>query len=80
MDLQALQLIERLGTTTMRRRILRGGFLLERAGSCPLGKLLRVCGGSLAWARPTGLLVMLGETFLTFTSHLPSRKNETRVR
>jgi hypothetical protein len=80
MDLQALQLIRRLGTATMRRRILRGGLLSESAGSCPLGKLLQVCGGSLAQARPTRLFVVFGAMFVTFASHLLSRKNETRVR
>jgi hypothetical protein len=79
-DLQALQLIQRLGTTTTRRRILRGGLLSKSVGSCPLGKLLLVCDGSPAQARLTGLLAVLGVTFLTFASHLPSRKNETRIR
>jgi hypothetical protein len=80
MDLQVLQLIGRLGSATMRRGILGGGLLLERAGSCPLAKLLRVCGGSPAQARPIRLLAMLGATFLTFARHLPSRKNEIGVR
>jgi hypothetical protein len=48
MDLEAFHLIKRLGTVKMRRRILRGGLLSEGAGSCPLGKLLLVCSGSLA--------------------------------
>jgi hypothetical protein len=80
MDLQALQLIRILRTTTIRRGILKGGLLSESAGSCPLGKLLWVCGGSLARGRPTKLLVVLGATFVSFTSHLPSRKNEGSVR
>jgi hypothetical protein len=80
MNLQALHLVGRLRTTTTRKRILKGGLILESTRPCPLGKLLRVCGGSLARARPTGLLVVLGVTFVTFTAHLPSRKNETRVR
>jgi hypothetical protein len=79
-DLQALKLIGRLRSATARRRVLRGGLLSERDRSCPLGKLLWVSGGSPAGARPTGLLAVLGATFLTFASHLPSRRNETRVR
>jgi hypothetical protein len=80
MDLQALKLVGRLRSATTRRRVLGGGLLSERDGSCPLGKLLRVSGGSPAGARSTGLLAVLGATFLTFTNHLPSRKNETRIR
>jgi hypothetical protein len=80
MDLQALKLVERLRSATTERRVLWGGLLSERDVSCPLGKLLRVSGGSPTRARPTGLLAVLEATFLTFASHLPSRKNETRVR
>jgi hypothetical protein len=80
MDLQALKLVGRLRSAITRRRVLRGGLLLERDGSCPLGKLLRVSGGSHAEAKPNNLLAVLGATFLIFASHLPSRKNETRVR
>jgi hypothetical protein len=79
MDLQALKLIGRLRSATT-RRVLEGGLLLERDGSCPLGKLFQVSGGSPAGSRPTGLLAVLGAMFLTFASHFPSRKNETRVR
>jgi hypothetical protein len=46
-DLQALKLIGRLESATI-GRILGGGHLSKRTGSCPLGKLLRVSGGSLA--------------------------------
>jgi hypothetical protein len=80
MDLQALKLIGRLRSATTRRRVLGGGLLSERDGSCPLGKLLWVSGGSPAGARSIGLLAVLGATFLTFASHLPSRKSETRIR
>jgi hypothetical protein len=79
-ELQALKLVGRLGSATTRRGILGGGLLSERAGSYPLGKLLRVCGGSLTRARPTDLLAVLGTMFLTFVSHFPSRKNEIRVK
>jgi hypothetical protein len=72
MDLQALKII---GSATTRRRVLGGGLLSERDASCPVGKLLLVSSGSPAGARPTGLLAVLGVMFLTFTSHLPSRKN-----
>jgi hypothetical protein len=58
-DLQVLKLVKRLGSATMRRGILGGGPLLERAGSCPLSKLLRVSGGSPARARATDVLALL---------------------
>jgi hypothetical protein len=53
----------------MRRRILRGGLLSKSAGSFPLGKLLRVSGGSPIQARATGLLALLGTPLLSLTSH-----------
>jgi hypothetical protein len=39
-DLQALKLVGILGSATTRRGVLGGGLLSERAGSCPVGKLL----------------------------------------
>jgi hypothetical protein len=47
-DLQALNLVRRLGSATTRRGILGGRLLSERARSYPLGKLLRVTFGSPA--------------------------------
>jgi hypothetical protein len=78
MDLQALKLIGRLETATTRRRILRGGLLLERAGSCPLSKLLWVSSGSLARARAKGLLALLGMPLVSFTSHCLQERMENR--
>jgi hypothetical protein len=77
-NLQALKLIGRLGTATTRRRILRGGLLSERARSCPLGKLLWVSSGSLAQARATGLLALLGMPLLSFTSHCLQERMENK--
>jgi hypothetical protein len=77
-DLQALKLVRRLGCATTRRRILRGELLSERAGSCPLGKLLRVSFGSPARAKATGLLALLGTPLLSFTSHCLQETIENR--
>jgi hypothetical protein len=77
-DLQALRLIGRLGSATTRRRILRGGLLSKRVGSCPLGKLLQVSSGSLARARDTGLLTLLGTPLLSFTGHSLQERIENR--
>jgi hypothetical protein len=68
-DLQALKLIGRLGSATTRRGVLGGGLLSERGMSCPIGKLLRMSGGSPARARATGLLALLGTPLMTFVSH-----------
>jgi hypothetical protein len=77
-DLQAHKLIGRLGSATTRRRILGGGLLSKSAGSCPLGRLLRVSGGSPARARATGLLALLGMHLLSFVSHCLQERTENR--
>jgi hypothetical protein len=77
-DLQALKLIGRLRSATTRREILRGGLLSERAGSFPLGKILRVSGGSLARAKAIGLLALLGTSLLSFMSHCLQERTENR--
>jgi hypothetical protein len=68
-DLQALRLLGGVRSATMRRRVLGGGLLSERDGSCPLGKLLRVSSGSPAGARATDLLALLETPLMTFASH-----------
>jgi hypothetical protein len=68
-DLQALKFVGKLGSATTRKGILDGGLLSESARSCSLGKLLWVSGGTLARARATSLLVLLGAPLLSFTSY-----------
>jgi hypothetical protein len=68
-NLQALKLIGWLGSATTRRRVLGGGFLSESAGSCPLGNLLGMSGGSPARARGSDCLTMLGAALMSFVSH-----------
>jgi hypothetical protein len=55
-----------------------GGLLSESAGSCPLGKLRWVSGGTLARARATNLLALLGTPHSTFTSHCLQERIENR--
>jgi hypothetical protein len=62
----------------MRRGILEGGLLLERAGSCPLGKLLRVSSESPSRARATGLLAFPTMPLLSFTNHFLQERIENR--
>jgi hypothetical protein len=68
-NLQALKFLGGVGSATTRRIVLGGGLLSERAGSWPLSKILRVSGGTLARARATCLLALLGTPLMTFTSH-----------
>jgi hypothetical protein len=77
-DLQALKLVGRLESVTMRRGILGGGLLSERARSCPLGKLLWVSSGSPSRARDTGLSALLGTPLLSFASHFLQEGIENR--
>jgi hypothetical protein len=80
MDLQALKLIGRLRSATMRWRVLGGGLLSKKDGSSPLGMFLRVSSGSPARARATGLLMVLRVTFLTFASHCLQERDEASAR
>jgi hypothetical protein len=77
-EIQALKLVGRLVSATMRRRILMGGLLSKRARSCPLSKLLRVSSGSPARARAIGLLALLGTPLLSFMSYCLQEGIENR--
>jgi hypothetical protein len=68
-DLQALELLGRVGSATTRRGILRRGLLTESARTSMLGEHLGLSGGTLARTGDTGRLTVLGVPSMSFMSH-----------